>query len=672
MKKTKPKAKSQEPKAAPPLLQLTFTKFPKHPIGVFFEKDKLEFQATFGFDKFTAPSVQQLKQKIEKAIKAGATPEPVWIPIIEVEFCTPSKSKWGHGEKREYYGPSVGLDRYWLCQSKGSKRDNKTLHREWKEIKPTDSHVSRGFWDKALQAALQNKLPHLEKGQARNGCVHAFFRHTDEIWDDLVQAAKAFAPAAADDFFAPFKAKPKNSPEPKPKKLTASTQASYRAKARSAANKAKAQSTKSTKSTKSTYLNFDQDDALLDALNISDIPWDDFSNNGVTNDDLMAALREAFKNGYSDSYITVKGGPGPAVWFKGDSKGAPDLKGKELLQTVRNLMECPQPNPFEHRVNGKLISTCTCWPSRRKDQQRTNPHCKFPHAETHNEKDSGTSAAKEGGQSPEGTAPPEKPLGKAMGNGSSSSPENAKEEGVVPAGTRLDDSFKARHATKAAGRRETPTEFQREAIKKVLLEDVFLKSWYENKQPWGYRDEEILSRLRVLFHRRNPDEDNLIFFRGEPSPALWVNDVLEGPPGREARKPKPDLENKDLVLLVRQELGLKDPHLVIPKTKADPNGVEPKAKSQKPKAKVPPIPNGQVPADVVKQLIPSQPNAKIEVSRRQGNSKERLGNVMVTFPGMESERFSIRWLENLLKDSQVAWPAEGPQPKAQSQEPETV
>lgn len=82
--KKKPAAKS---KPAPgPLLKLKFEKFPDKQVPVFFEVSKLCFYADFGFEQYEAASVAQLKQKITAAIKSGATPEPQWTHVIQVEF----------------------------------------------------------------------------------------------------------------------------------------------------------------------------------------------------------------------------------------------------------------------------------------------------------------------------------------------------------------------------------------------------------------------------------------------------------------------------------------------------------------------------------------------------------------------------------------------------------
>lgn len=77
--KKKPAAKSPSP-----LLKLKFDKFPEKQIGVYFEPQKRCFYADFGFQQYEASSVSALEQKIKKAIKAGATPDIRWVPVIVI------------------------------------------------------------------------------------------------------------------------------------------------------------------------------------------------------------------------------------------------------------------------------------------------------------------------------------------------------------------------------------------------------------------------------------------------------------------------------------------------------------------------------------------------------------------------------------------------------------
>src|SRR5258707_8445227 len=73
-----PSPKKSKAPVPQPLLKLKFPKFPEKQVAVYFETKTRQFEASFGFDKYSAPSVAALEQKIQKAIKNGATPEPVW------------------------------------------------------------------------------------------------------------------------------------------------------------------------------------------------------------------------------------------------------------------------------------------------------------------------------------------------------------------------------------------------------------------------------------------------------------------------------------------------------------------------------------------------------------------------------------------------------------------
>ena len=90
-KKKKSGARASSPA---PLLRLKFEKFPLKTTPVFFEPTKRAFYATFGFDQYEGPSIAALEQKIKKAIKNGATPEPAWVEMIELKISAERGRNW--------------------------------------------------------------------------------------------------------------------------------------------------------------------------------------------------------------------------------------------------------------------------------------------------------------------------------------------------------------------------------------------------------------------------------------------------------------------------------------------------------------------------------------------------------------------------------------------------
>src|SRR5579872_1170427 len=103
----------------------------------------------------------------------------------------------------------------------------------------------------------------------------------------------------------------------------------------------------------STGLTDAQRERLQFVLHASGGAWDKLRKSGATNDQVMERVREEFGIEGASANVSYKGGPGPAVWFKDAPKGNPDLKGKDLIVAVRDVMQIPEPVKTEGKKADK-------------------------------------------------------------------------------------------------------------------------------------------------------------------------------------------------------------------------------------------------------------------------------------------------------------------------------
>lgn len=573
----KTKSKSPKKHVIPDahLVKVTFPKFPKHEVKVYFEKEKLEFRAAFGFEEYRAPSVPQLKQKIEKAIKNGATPEPVWKPMIYLSI--------GVDKGRTLYKQALdfelefNVEREFYCL--GARR--KLLTCKWespakvRNKNATDAHgYFSGKWVKDESGPSKIKTLDRPTYAASNSWgwggprVYVLTPYTEQLWKELATLresmvkggqqllsciAKGTLGALLDltlDF--PASQRSKSSIQPmtgKPRKLSPTTVASRHAKASSLKKK----------------------------------------------------------------------------WEK--EKGEKAAKDEAI---------------------------CVCIPKRRADQIGTNPHCKFPHAG--------------------------KPSGSFRGEDKS---------GVIHAGVgKLDPSIT----------QEFRKALNLKLLKGLLESDDFgMPGAFGTPNPASNND--IMHDLRDAFKEGGTIEVKLpgdgpqlppdlckVTCRGGAGPAVWFKADATG---------KPDLKGKELIAAVREVMKIPCPleHVhgaarrvmkiplrsLLPEYKESleqalidsghdsknascPHNRRPESPCNcpppKPNGQIPkrlPIPNGTLPAHATQGL--GYPEGTIiTVDRKQGNSKDRIGNVHVTPKGHVTENYSIRWLEGKLKEKEVAWP----------------
>jgi len=654
MTKKKPSPKSPSPQ---PILKLKLDKFPNDPVPVFYDKEKLEFTAQFGFEEYRAPSAQLLKGKIEGAIKKGSTPKPEWIPVIEVEIDSLQQYSFLSNSWRCDYvclePPIINISRFYLCAAK-EKGKLRVISSPWdkkgKEVREPGSFI-KGYWQQAF--APGKRLPFFDLEKRFGASVYALFPHSEFLWGNLlkmfercraqsVKMAELLGKGKPNALFSlslsfdqigsaemgPLNVNPPTkTPKPsspatnkltpsKRKKIVEGMKKKWDKKKEAIAGPVKKicichPKRRADQIGTNPYCHFPHAGKPSGSFQGEDRPGPGMLGRGVgkldpsitaefrkalnlkllaglldsefgmtadgpaSNDELMQALRESFGGGGTIEVklptdgpqlppylcqVTCKGGTGPAVWFKKDSEGKPDLKGKELIAAVREVLEIPCPLEDLHGKPKKKQADsprpCTCYPPRKKNEERTNVNCKFPH--------------------------PGNPI-------------------PLPSRLKLLD----------------------------LLVDSDFEYRVQGRE--AATDAQILEAVTKAFEGNYSDEG--ITVRSAP-PAVWFcNPDREGPP---------NLQGDKLIAMVRELIKI--PVAEAPK----PNG---HSKPHKPL----PIPNGPLPSHVVEQLgYPS--GTTITASRDMGNGKARPGNVLVTPPGHQVERYSLYWLEDRLKDKGVNWP----------------
>lgn len=173
--KKKPKAAA----LAPPLIKLKFEKFPNKLVGVFFEPAKRCFYANFGFDQYEAPSVNALEQKLKAAIKNGATPEPVWVPMIDLGISV-GRGRYSYNDARDVE-LHVDVERQQYCIGAGGK----LRERGWNPKKDAGRECYGGLGKirpKRLNAPIFSKDPRSWDG---GSSLDALLPYTEQLWKQI-------------------------------------------------------------------------------------------------------------------------------------------------------------------------------------------------------------------------------------------------------------------------------------------------------------------------------------------------------------------------------------------------------------------------------------------------------------------------------------------------------
>lgn len=189
--KKKPLSKSKD-QFPPALLKLKFSKFPEKAIPVYFEPAKRAFYATFGFDRYEAPSVSALETKIKTAIKKGATPDAGWKEMIELSIWTDNGRT--RGKDCNDVGLDITLERNFLRIAAGGKVMECPSH-----YTPKQRAKSEGYQYQVLSGRRITKLdsPIYMKERSTWSSrfeVTALLPFDQEIWKELtgqVQAIRA-------------------------------------------------------------------------------------------------------------------------------------------------------------------------------------------------------------------------------------------------------------------------------------------------------------------------------------------------------------------------------------------------------------------------------------------------------------------------------------------------
>lgn len=191
--KKKPAAKS---KPAPgPLLKLKFEKFPDKQVPVFFEVSKLCFYADFGFEQYEAASVAQLKQKITAAIKNGATPQAVWVPMIYISIDV-QHGRTGYKQSLDLQF-DVDIEREYFCIGRGGK----LLGCDWgipEKSRNSHTHDTYGAVAQMKPKNLNAPIYKTDRNSWDGGRgVDALVPYTEQLWTELGEQIRELRAQAA-------------------------------------------------------------------------------------------------------------------------------------------------------------------------------------------------------------------------------------------------------------------------------------------------------------------------------------------------------------------------------------------------------------------------------------------------------------------------------------------
>lgn len=177
---TKKKSPSK-PSGPQPILRLKFEKFPDKQVAVYFETTKRYFYATFGFDQHESPSVAGLEQKIKAAIKGGATPSPIWVPMINISVDV-SNGRNNYKQARDV-SLSISAERQYYCIGKGGK----LMYCGWEVPEKSRSSSNNAFECYGTLAEMKPKTLNApifkrDKDYGHGPGVEALLPYTPELW----------------------------------------------------------------------------------------------------------------------------------------------------------------------------------------------------------------------------------------------------------------------------------------------------------------------------------------------------------------------------------------------------------------------------------------------------------------------------------------------------------
>ena len=175
--KKKPASKPAAAKGPVPLLKLKFEKFPDKPVAVYFEATKRCFYADFGFEQYESPSVAGLEQKIKAAIKAGATPHPVWTPVITISLEGGMNFNSRDTVEADFI---VTLKRQYVIVTKDGLR-----HAPWGSAEKSrkynrESHIFGYSESRRLKSLPRLPWAHKDKYDPR-----AVLPYSDQLWEQM-------------------------------------------------------------------------------------------------------------------------------------------------------------------------------------------------------------------------------------------------------------------------------------------------------------------------------------------------------------------------------------------------------------------------------------------------------------------------------------------------------
>lgn len=594
--KKKPKPKASGPKA---LLSLTFAKFPDKRVPVFFDTAKLAFHATFGFSRYEAASVPGLKQKIESAIKAGATPEPVWVPVIIID------------DDGNTYRP-IEADRFdtTICFSAErvyiSLGKNGIVKVDWKV--PANLRMAKSA--QAYEFRSSKTLPKLPLLDA-NGW-HLALPYSDELWNDLrdgftsiaqlnANARKAIKSRDAEMFveaLEPERAIKLSSSVPAKKKPARGSaardeSAGKRARGKTPAGGSRASTSSGSKTRQKTtlagelsrpglagieaaetslpsgtaatkhvataggkpkstsdrprskkvaqYVTFPLSDEHKDQVRaiMRGEVWSALRDSGATADEIFKAVNRVIKDDFG---IHAPGCKNPVAVKANPPRVWLDgfrTKGKPSLEGA--VLIAAVRDAFDIGAEPPRKEICICNPRRRPDQLRTNPYCKAPHA------------GEQGGPLYEANAPSSISVGRlnpTLGNEPAPEGRHTLAQAVRPGKAKGKSSPGG--ATRSSG--------------SLDLHDRQLHAALHNRQGkhrWdplrlaGADDAQLMRAIGEEFgvhgNLMSAVAGN-VCWRGGGSPAIWFDSVVA--PGGGMPKHKPNLAGATLISAVRKLLDI--------------------------------------------------------------------------------------------------------------------
>lgn len=511
--------KKKKPSAVQPTLKLSLA--PKdakkdakpYSVSIFLDVAKRDFHCQFGFDEFRAPSIPQLEAKLKQAIAKGATPEPVWVPMIEMSL--ESKNDRPNYEESLDWSLDLGIERQYYCIGKGRE----LLTCGW-EVKPPRrnkeaSEAYGAFAGKWLNGGSHGPTPvktldeptfiagHDHWGQGPS--IEALIPYTEALWKELQTLVTSLRGDA--------------------KSLIEATKRGTLDALQSLALNFKRNAPKA-------------QNARAAALN-------------VNRHDKKPKSPVPARRG---SLEPMTGKPRKKTLSPSDKKQIVEMKKRWDERKASTLAASEKKDRAgKHQTASTTAGVkeiCICVPRVRADQQRINPYCKFPHVD---------SKARRAGIT-EPTPSPGPPARAAVARG-------GVESGVGKKGNNSSSGGAAQLTGSGVGKLDPSitAEFRKalnlKLLKGLLESDEFGVYLPVKSKPRS--NDEIMELLRSAFREGGTIEVTLpddgpqlpshlcqVTCKGGPGPAVWFKANADG---------KPDLKGKDLIAAVRKVMEIPCP-----------------------------------------------------------------------------------------------------------------